>query len=139
MGGESSPRPHELPPGSLFLFAEEESTITPAPVRLIGSLCLMPLYAGTASFDGLPHGIVKAGEIKRTIVLPEHRGKGVASKLIAAAEDIAKTGLGIQYVVVETLLILKGAQSLYKATGFKEQDLFGGYVQEDSRCFDKWL
>ena len=140
MGHEGSPRPHELPTGSLFLYAVEEDTMDsirePHP---IGSLCLMPIFSGTPSFRGLPDSIDKAGEIKRMIVYAEQRGKGVATKLIEAAEKIAKTEMDIEYMVVETLLILKGAQALYESAGYRDRRLFGGYVQEDSRCFEKWL
>lgn len=139
MGGPDSPRPHILPPESLFLYAEEENGPNAARSHAVGSLCLMPRYAGTPMFRGLPENVDKAGEIKRMIVFPEFRGRGVASKLIAEAERIAKAEMSIRYIVVETLRLLKGAQSLYRDVGFCERDVWGGYINEDSVCFEKWL
>ena len=135
---EGSPRPHVLPPGSVFLYAEETGLGESRP-HSMGSLCMMPLHAGTSMFRGLPEHIAKASEIKRMIVFPEQRGKGVASKLIAEAERIAKDDMEVDYMVVETLWLLDGAQSLYKAAGYVERDIWGGYLREDSVCFEKWL
>lgn len=138
LGGEGSPRPHVLPPGSIFLYAEETGPNSSTP-HTLGSLCLMPLYAGTPLFRGLPDTITKAAEIKRMIVFPEQRGKGIASKLIAEAERVAKTEMGCDYMLVETLWLLHGAQGLYRAACFTERDVWGGYLPEDSVCFEKWL
>ena len=142
MGGPDSPRPHILPPGSVFLYAEEDTcpaSDTSSPPHNIGSLCLMPLHAGTPMFHGLPSYVPKAAEIKRMIVFPEARGKGVASALIAEAERIAREEMGVSYMVVETLWLLKPAQSMYRAVGFREREVWGGYVESDSVCFEKWL
>ena len=139
MGGPDSPRPTTLPPGSVFLYAEEEGAASAAGSHVVGSLCLMPLHAGSPMFRGLPEGVRTAGEIKRMIVFPEYRGRGVASMLIVEAERIAKDEMGIQYMVVETLWLLKGAQSLYRGVGFRERGVWGGYVEDDSVCFEKWL
>lgn len=145
MGGPDSPRPHNLPPGSIMLYATTHAARQEARPEEddddhgIGSLCIMPLYPTMPQFRNLPATVTKAAEIKRMIVFPGHRGKGVASRLIAEAERVACEEMGATYMVVETLWLLDGAQALYRAAGYQGRDVWGGYVKEDSVCFEKWL
>lgn len=145
MGGEGSPRPHTLPAGSVLLYASHsaQSPATSDPGvsedNTLGALCLMPLISGTPSFHGLPESIDKAAEIKRMFVFPSARGKGVAMELVHEAERYALETMGMKLLVVETLWLLQGAQGFYRKAGFEERGVWGGYVESDSVCFEKWL
>src|ERR1700753_1433689 len=84
--GDSS-RPMTLPEGALFLYAETGAEDKPEPA---GSICLIPQRKGSPNFEGLPTELDTVGEVKRMIVLEEHRKKGVAKKLVDAMEQIAR-------------------------------------------------
>ena len=134
--GKDGARPLLLPDGSIFLYAETGPTDDPVPM---GSLCLQPLHAGSPLFKGLPTQLQKAGQIKRMIVLEAYCGKGVAKKLIEAAEECARNEMGVDHVVVETAPFLEAAQALYLKSGYRSREVFGVYVAGESLCYEKWL
>ncbi len=78
-------------------------------------------------------------EIKRMFVLPEQRGKGIASLVLAALENWAKE-LGYQSCILETGSRQKGAIALYKKNNYEIIPNYGQYQNvANSICFEKRL
>ena len=78
-------------------------------------------------------------EIKRMFVLPEKRGKGIASTVLNALEIWAKEN-GFQHAILETSNQLKNAISLYQKTGYEVIPNYGQYIDvESSVCMKKIL
>ncbi|MDC6405516.1 MULTISPECIES: GNAT family N-acetyltransferase [Maribacter] len=76
-------------------------------------------------------------EIKRMYVLPEHRSKGIASKVLEALEAWALE-LGNTQCVLETGLRQPEAISLYKKSGYEVTANYPPYEGiENSVCFKK--
>lgn len=81
----------------------------------------------------------RAAEIKRMYVVPEHRGAGLARRVLAALEDSAAAA-GCDLLVLETGLKQPEAIALYESTGYVLIPSFGHYCgSELSRCFGKRL
>lgn len=78
-------------------------------------------------------------EIKRMYVVPEQRGKGLATMVLSALEDWARD-LGYQKCVLETGRRQPEAIALYTKCGYKNIPNYGQYVGiENSVCFEKDL
>lgn len=78
-------------------------------------------------------------EVKRMFVIPEFRGKGVASEILKGLEDWARE-LQIKKCVLETGKRQPEAISLYTKSGYKIIPNFGQYTGvENSVCFSKAL
>ena len=78
-------------------------------------------------------------EIKRMFVLPEKRGKGIASTVLNALEIWAKEN-GFQYAILETSNQLTNAISLYQKSGYEVIPNYGQYIDvESSVCMKKIL
>jgi putative acetyltransferase len=78
-------------------------------------------------------------EIKRMFVLPERRGKGIASTVLNALEIWAKEN-GFQHAILETSNQLTNAISLYQKSGFEVIPNYGQYIDvESSVCMKKIL
>lgn len=78
-------------------------------------------------------------EVKRMFTLPDQRGKGIASQLLAGLETWA-TELGYGKCVLETGKKMTDAVSLYQKNGYKVIPNYGQYAGiEDSICFEKTL
>ncbi|MFY7956995.1 MAG: GNAT family N-acetyltransferase [Flavobacterium macrobrachii] len=78
-------------------------------------------------------------EIKRMFVLPEKRGKGIASTVLNALEIWAKEN-GFQHAILETSNQLTNAISLYQKCGFEVIPNYGQYIDvESSVCLKKIL
>jgi len=78
-------------------------------------------------------------EVKRMYTLPKHRGKGIATKILAELETWA---LELSYTkcVLETGKRQPEAIGLYKKNGYKIIPNYGKYVEMDnSVCFVKEL
>lgn len=81
----------------------------------------------------------KDAEIKRMFVLPEARGNGIASKILAELEDWAKE-LNYTSCQLETSHKLENAIALYRNFNYKEIPNYGQYIGiESSICFKKIL
>ena len=79
------------------------------------------------------------GEIKRVYVEPDHRGRGVARKLMAHLEFAARDR-GYERLVLETGTRLPEAIGLYESSGWTPIAPYGEYADSpDSRCFTKPL
>lgn len=78
-------------------------------------------------------------EVKRMYVFPEHRGKGIASKILLELEHWA-TELNYTTCVLETGLKQPEAIGLYKRSGYRSIPNYGQYIGiENSVCFEKKL
>lgn len=78
-------------------------------------------------------------EIKRMFVLPERRGKGIASTVLNTLEIWAKEN-GFQHAILETSNQLTNAISLYQKSGFEVIPNYGQYIDvESSVCMKKIL
>ena len=78
-------------------------------------------------------------EIKRMFVLPEKRGKGIASTVLNALEIWAKEN-GFQDAILETSNQLTNAISLYQKSGYEVIPNYGQYIDvESSVCMKKIL
>lgn len=78
-------------------------------------------------------------EIKRMFVLPEKRGKGIASTVLNALEIWAKEN-GFQQAILETSNQLTNAISLYQKSGYEIIPNYGQYINvESSVCMKKIL
>ena len=81
----------------------------------------------------------QVGELKRMYVLPECRGRGVATAVLAGVEQLG-TELGYRRIRLATGLRQPEAIALYEKHGYRLMDPYGKYVhQELTRCYDKAL
>lgn len=78
-------------------------------------------------------------EVKRMYVSPEHRNKGIATKILAELEKWAKE-LSFSRMVLETGKKQPEAITLYARNGYKRMPNYGQYAGiENSLCFQKLL
>ena len=78
-------------------------------------------------------------EIKRMYVSNEHRGKGIAQKLIEELEIWTKE-LGLKKCVLETGRRQKAAVKFYRKCNYKVIENYGQYIgMKNSICFEKQL
>ena len=76
-------------------------------------------------------------EVKRMYVLPQHRGKGIATALLSELENWAKA-LSYEKCVLETGMRQPEAIALYKKNGYVVIPNYGQYAGiENSVCFEK--
>jgi GNAT superfamily N-acetyltransferase len=81
----------------------------------------------------------KTIEMKRMYTLPEHRGKGIASKIISELEHWAKEE-HYSISILETGFLQTDAISLYQKLGYTITENFGQYIGvENSICMTKSL
>lgn len=80
-----------------------------------------------------------AGEIKRMYVLPESRGKGIATKVLSELEAWARE-LSYSKCILETGKRQPEAIRLYEKNGYMLIPNYGQYAKaENSVCFEKEL
>ncbi|SIQ72303.1 GNAT family N-acetyltransferase [Pontibacter lucknowensis] len=78
-------------------------------------------------------------EVKRMYVLPDSRGKGIASQVLAELEGWARE-LSYTRCILETGLKQPEAISLYKKNGYQLFPNYGQYAGvENSVCFEKMV
>jgi GNAT superfamily N-acetyltransferase len=78
-------------------------------------------------------------EVKRMYTLPQHRGKNIATKVLAALETWA-TDLGYKKCILETGKRQPEAIRLYQKNGYASIPNYGQYAGvENSVCFEKEL
>src|SRR5687767_6417740 len=76
-------------------------------------------------------------EVKRMYTLPENRGKGIATKILAELEKWASE-LSYQKCILETGKRQPDAIKLYEKNGYSRIPSYGKYlVMENSVCFEK--
>jgi putative acetyltransferase len=72
------------------------------------------------------------GEVKRMYVRPELRGQGIARRILAALEDVARDW-GLPLLRLETGARSHDALAFYRRAGFRERGPFGDY-RHDPNC-----
>ena len=78
-------------------------------------------------------------EVKRMYTLPESRGQGIATKVLAELEKWA-TKLSYQKCILETGLRQPDAIRLYEKNGYRRISNYGKYTGiENSVCFEKGI
>ena len=78
-------------------------------------------------------------EVKRMFTSDSHRGKGIATQVLAELENWA-TELGYSKCILETGKRLPDAVRLYQKNGYLPIPNYGQYVaMENSICFEKKL
>jgi GNAT superfamily N-acetyltransferase len=75
----------------------------------------------------------KTAEIKRIYVLPEHRSKGVAGKMLQELETWARE-LGFNEFILETGKTQKAAIRLYEKSGYTVMPNYGQYAGVEKSC-----
>ena len=103
-------------------------------------------YVVIAYDDELPVGCgairehaKNAMEVKRMYTLEDHRGRGIATKILGELE-IWASELGYYKCVLETGKRQPEAIALYKKSGYQVIPNYGQYVNvENSVCFEKKL
>lgn len=79
----------------------------------------------------------QTAEIKRMFVLPEGRGKGIATKILTELEIWAKDS-GYDSCILETSQKLESAIALYRKYGYKDIPNYGQYIGvKSSMCMKK--
>jgi DNA-binding MarR family transcriptional regulator/GNAT superfamily N-acetyltransferase len=96
----------------------EGSGADPAGAFIVARLHGKPVGCGMVKQIG-----EDTGEIKRMWISPEVRGMGVASRILARLEDIAK-GHGWRRVCLDTNRVLKEAQAMYRKMGYHDRDRY---------------
>ena len=80
-----------------------------------------------------------AMEIKRMYVIPESRGKGIASEILSSLENWAAE-LSFNRCLLETGKRQLEAIQLYSKNGYNLVHNYGQYIGvENSICFEKWI
>ncbi|MBD8535377.1 GNAT family N-acetyltransferase [Plantibacter sp. CFBP 13570] len=78
-------------------------------------------------------------EVKRMFVVQQARGTGVATALLRALEDEARS-LGLAELLLETGTEQPDAMRFYEREGYQPIEAFGPYVDEPrSRCYARSL
>jgi putative acetyltransferase len=89
---------------------------------------------GEPATDGRPYG-----EIKRMVVAPGQRGRGLGGRLLATLEETLR-GQGLQLALLETGSAQAEAVRLYERCGYTQRAAFGGYPDNGlSRFYAKVL
>ena len=74
--------------------------------------------------------MIDEGHITNVAVLPEHRGKHIASAIIAVMIEFTE-GQGIKRFTLEVRSSNEAAKGLYRKFNFKEEGLRKGYYQDN--------
>lgn len=101
----AGPPPDLAPPGGAFLLVEVEGE----PV----------------GFGGIRHLDTEAAEVKNMYLAPAHRGKGIAGRLLAELEAIARRHR-CRAVRLDTSDYLSEAIGLYRGAGYREVPDYNG-------------
>ena len=78
-------------------------------------------------------------ELKRMFVAPAARRRGVARRILAEAEALARA-FGYGKIILETGVFQPEALALYRSAGYLPTPAYGRYVgRSDAFCFAKFL
>lgn len=106
-----------------------------------GATYLMALVDGKAVGCGAlqPTGEAGVGELKRMFVIPQFRGRGIASVVLGSLEALA-VELGYTTLRLATGDRQPEAIALYEKRGYRRIEPYGKYVNDPwSLCYDKPL
>ena len=110
---------HPVDPETSYLVAKDEGD-------LVGCIGLMPVVDGMA-------------EIKRMFVHEDHRGQGIARRLVASVEAVARHR-GASSIRLATGTRQPEAVALYESSGYAVTPPYGEYVDDPAaRCYLKRL
>jgi len=110
---------HAVDPATSFLAALDDG-------EAVGCIGLMPVVDGV-------------GEIKRMFVLDSHRGRGIARRLMASVEAVARHR-GATALRLATGTRQPEAVALYESLGYAATPPYGKYVQDpNALCYAKRL
>jgi GNAT superfamily N-acetyltransferase len=107
------------PPDGVFMLARRDGV----PVAIGGWRRHVPPRSGPVPWR-------RAAEIKRMYVVPEARGLGLARRLLAELERLARAA-GVQAIVLETGQAQPEAIALYRSTGYYDIAGFGHYCASE--------
>jgi ribosomal protein S18 acetylase RimI-like enzyme len=120
-----------------------------ARTHLVDALAARPFVFSVLAFDGdTPVGLVNAIEgfstfackplvnIHDVVVLESHRGRGIAARLFAETEAIARER-GACKMTLEVLTGNRAARALYEKLGFDDYRL--DPAMGEARFMQKWL
>lgn len=120
-----------------------------ARANLVDALAVRPFIFSVLAFDaGTPVGLVNAIEgfstfacrplvnVHDVVVLPSHRGRGIAARLFAEVETIARER-GACKLTLEVLSGNRAARSLYEKLGFDDYRL--DPAMGHAQFMQKWL
>jgi GNAT superfamily N-acetyltransferase len=107
--------------GPLGIDLEAEIAAGPPPELAgpDGALLLVRVDGEPAGLGGVRHLDTEIAEVKSMYLAPAHRGKGLARRLLAELEEIAR-GRGCRAVRLDTSDYLDGALALYRGAGYRE-------------------
>ena len=78
-------------------------------------------------------------EVKRMFVVPAARRRGVAARILAELESLAR-GFGYEKIILETGVFQPEALALYRSAGYRPTPAYGRYVgNPDAFCFAKLI
>jgi len=116
--------PSLLAPEVVFLVAREAG----ASGRVVGTGAVRRM-AGEAATGGVAYG-----EIKRMMVAPGQRGRGIGARLLQALEDVLlEQDVGL--ALLETGRDQIEAVRLYERCGYQRRSAFGGYPDNGLSAF----
>ncbi|WP_327586471.1 GNAT family N-acetyltransferase [Nonomuraea sp. NBC_00507] len=105
-----------------------------------GARYLVASVAGQAVACGAVQPVdAVTGELKRMYVVPGHRGRGIATSLLSALEDLARE-LGYRRLRLATGVRQPEAIALYERCAYTLTEPYGKYVDAPlTRCYQKAL
>ena len=110
---------HAVDPATSYLVAVDDGDG-------VGCIGLMPVVAGV-------------GEIKRMFVHEDHRGRGIARRLVTSVEAVARHR-GATALRLATGTRQPEAVALYESAGYERTPPYGKYVDDPlARCYLKQL
>jgi putative acetyltransferase len=86
---------------------------------------------GCGGVEAMPEGY---GELKRMFVRPDHRGQGLAARLLVRLEEHA-WAVGLPLLRLETGVHQRAAIRLYERHGFTRTGPFGSYRDDPNSLF----
>ncbi len=107
--------------GPLGIDLEAEIAAGP-PAELAGPhgvLLVVRVDGEPAGLGGIRHLDTEVAEVKTMYLSPTHRGQGLARRLLAELEEIARDR-GCRAVRLDTSDYLTGALALYRGAGYRE-------------------
>ena len=138
------PGPHDTVPADRAATADAahqlHRPLTAAEFAAPGGTFLVARLGGSAvGCGGLRALWPTTAEIKRLYVRDEHRGRGIARRLMDELEAAAP-GLGHHHLVLETGELQPEAIALYDSSGWTRIPPYFGEARHDrSVYFEKWL